>query len=72
MCNSNVNSGVELFSLKELYEMRENKIIGIPAVQRRLVWEPSQIVNLWDSLVKGYPVGIFQCYIDAQKKKALI
>lgn len=72
MFNSKVNSGVELFSLKELYEMRENKIIGIPAVQRRLVWEPSQIVNLWDSLVKGYPVGIFQCYIDAQNKKALI
>ena len=71
MCTKE-NTNVRLYSLKKLYEMRKNGAIGIPAVQRGLVWEPSKIVNLWDSLVKGYPIGIFQCYNDSNGAKALI
>ncbi len=71
MCNKE-NNNVGLYSLKGLYEMKKSGAIGIPAVQRGLVWEPSKIVNLWDSLVKGYPIGIFQCYNDSSGAKALI
>lgn len=72
--NENVNnqSNVALYSLRELHEMRTKGEIGIPAVQRGLVWEPSKIVNLWDSIVKGYLLGIFQCYLDENKTKCLI
>lgn len=66
------NNNIGLYSLKGLYEMKKSGSIGIPAVQRGLVWEPSKIVNLWDSLVKGYPIGIFQCYNDSSGAKALI
>jgi len=32
---------------------------GIPALQRGLVWTPQQIEILWDSLLRGFPVGAF-------------
>jgi len=32
---------------------------GIPALQRGLVWKPQQIEILWDSLLRGFPVGAF-------------
>ena len=31
----------------------------LPAIQREYVWEPDQIVALFDSLMRGYPVGGF-------------
>lgn len=73
---------VKLFSLVELYEMQrrntasnnseDGQKLGIPAVQRGLVWEPTKIVNLWDSIVKGYPIGIMQCYNEGHNNLALI
>ncbi|MDO4221332.1 MAG: DUF262 domain-containing protein [Akkermansia sp.] len=72
----NSNSNVKLYSLIEFFEMHKRSEkgdvngpkLGIPAVQRGLVWDPSKIVNLWDSLVKRYPIGIFQCYIEKKGK----
>lgn len=78
----NSNSNVKLYSTRELFDMQKrNKDndaedkgvkLGIPAVQRGLVWEPSKIVNLWDSIIKGYPIGIFQCYKESDNQLALI
>jgi hypothetical protein len=31
----------------------------LPAIQRELVWKPDQITTLWDSLLRGYPIGSF-------------
>jgi hypothetical protein len=31
----------------------------LPAIQRELVWKPEQVCNLWDSLLRGYPIGSF-------------
>lgn len=31
----------------------------IPNVQRRFVWKPSQVENIWDSILRGYPIGAF-------------
>jgi len=31
----------------------------IPAIQREFVWEPEQICRLFDSLLRGYPIGTF-------------
>lgn len=31
----------------------------LPALQRGAVWKPRQIENLWDSLMRGFPVGSF-------------
>ena len=31
----------------------------VPALQRGLVWKPPQLELLWDSLLRGFPVGAF-------------
>jgi hypothetical protein len=33
--------------------------VKLPNVQRGFVWKPSQVENLWDSLLRGYPIGSF-------------
>ena len=31
----------------------------IPAIQREFVWDPDQMCRLFDSLLRGYPIGTF-------------
>lgn len=47
------------FKLSDIVEKAKNNIISLPTVQRGFVWKPYQIENLWDSLLRGYPVGSF-------------
>ena len=48
----------------------ENGRASIPALQRGLVWSPRQIELLWDSLMRGIPVGSFVLcrHIEQQAK----
>lgn len=36
-----------------------NRSYYLPAIQRPYVWEPEQIITLFDSLLKGYPISSF-------------
>jgi hypothetical protein len=36
-----------------------NRTYFLPAIQRPYVWQPAQIVALFDSLMKGYPISSF-------------
>ncbi len=31
--------------------------VGLPKLQRGFVWEPVKVINLWDSILRGFPVG---------------
>ena len=31
----------------------------LPAIQREYVWSPDQIIQLFDSLMRNYPIGSF-------------
>lgn len=31
--------------------------VDLPKLQRGFVWEPKRIINLWDSLLRGFPIG---------------
>ena len=33
--------------------------VELPALQRGAVWPPHQVERLWDSLVRGFPIGCF-------------
>lgn len=33
--------------------------IMLPPVQRTAVWRPKQVVDLWDSVMRGLPIGMF-------------
>lgn len=38
---------------------RINNDVFIPGIQRPYVWEPEQIIKLFDSLMRGYPINSF-------------
>lgn len=57
--NSTPGSVACVVSLRELAESKE---IDIPDVQRGLVWNPTQIANLWKSIFAGYPIGALTLY----------
>ncbi|MBV5327513.1 MAG: DUF262 domain-containing protein [Chlorobium sp.] len=47
------------YTLRDVSKWAESEDVGLPNVQRGFVWKPYQIENLWDSLLRGYPVGAF-------------
>ncbi len=61
MKNENIDKKI-LFSLKEIadWQIKTGDIgfrAGLPSLQRGAVWEPHQIELLWDSILRGYPIG---------------
>lgn len=38
---------------------RINDDVLLPGIQREFVWEPDQMVQLFDSVMRGYPIGSF-------------
>ncbi len=46
-------------SCTNIPQNQEKRKVGIPALQRGLVWKPKQIELLWDSLMRGIPIGSF-------------
>jgi|GEM_PF-687525 len=47
------------FTLEQIANWAEKDEVALPNVQRGFVWKAAQIENLWDSLLRGYPVGSF-------------
>ena len=43
--------------LREIIKKMENGLYVIPAFQRDFVWLQRQIIVLFDSIIKGYPIG---------------
>jgi hypothetical protein len=59
MAPSNLNRdiGTEDLKIEELVKLlREDKYL-VPTFQREFVWEPENILKLWDSIFRFYPVG---------------
>ena len=63
-------AGVKLFDLIEWVSASDRvlssgtehegmPVIAMPPVQRTAVWRPKQVVDLWDSLMRGLPIGAF-------------
>lgn len=40
-------------------EQVANWQVALPALQRGAVWKPQQVEDLWDSLMRGFPIGSF-------------
>jgi hypothetical protein len=36
----------------------QSKVL-LPVIQRGFVWKPKQVEDLWDSILRGYPIGSF-------------
>ena len=54
--------GKELFKnipskVRDLVRGVQNGQIGLPDLQRPFVWKDSKVRELFDSMLKGYPIG---------------
>lgn len=47
------------YTIKNIIEMINENKIYLPAIQRKFVWKPNQIEKLFDSIMRGYPIGTF-------------
>lgn len=47
------------FSVREISNWGSNGRVAIPSLQRGLVWNPNQVELLWDSILRGFPIGSF-------------
>lgn len=46
-----------------------NRTYFLPAIQRPYVWQPEQIIALFDSLMKGYPISSFLLWEIAPERR---
>ena len=46
-------------TIKAALESIHNHRFALPAIQREFVWRPDQIVRLFDSVMRDYPIGAF-------------
>jgi len=57
MSNLTRDIGTEDLKIEEIVKLlREDKYL-IPTFQREFVWQPANILKLWDSMFRFYPIG---------------
>ena len=57
-----INKKQQFYKLNEIANWQLNEHIsdvGLPALQRGYVWKAKQVETLWDSLLRGFPIGSF-------------
>lgn len=55
--------------IHEVIQMIVRNELYLPAIQRKFVWEPEQIERLFDSIMRGYPIGTFLFWFVRGDKK---
>ncbi|MFO5474001.1 MAG: DUF262 domain-containing protein, partial [Dolichospermum sp.] len=55
--NDKISVKPDTIYLEDLLEEIANGGYQIPVFQREFVWKTSQILELFDSILKGYPIG---------------
>jgi hypothetical protein len=61
-----------VFKLDDIADWPANGFVELPKVQRGFVWKPYQIEDLWDSLLRKYPVGAFVFNVASNGKIQLL
>lgn len=46
-------------------------VVAMPPVQRTAVWKPKQVLDFWDSLMRGLPIGIFYLVEQSAERDVL-
>lgn len=74
---------MKLYSLEEIANWQldnQNSKVKLPNIQRGFVWKSKQVEDLWDSILRGFPIGSFllsqmgDCYdlMDGQQRSTSI
>lgn len=53
------------YNLGSLIQQIDLGVIGLPDIQRPFVWKDTKVRDLFDSMYKGYPVGYFLFWANA-------
>ena len=59
-------------SIEEMMTAIHKREYLMPAIQREFVWGTGQIVRLFDSLMRGYPVGSFLLWDVEARDRAVV
>ena len=62
-------SGYTDWTIKETIQRIDNGKMYLPALQRKFVWKADQIIKLFDSILRGYPIGTFLFWNLADARK---
>ncbi len=56
-------------SFKRSEHISANGLLALPPLQRSAVWDPDQVVKVWDSVLRGLPLGAFtlQSRLDGEQ-----
>lgn len=57
----------EILRIEELVNGVKTGDIKLPKFQRPFVWNKSDVLKLWDSIYKGYPIGSILLWLTNQK-----
>jgi hypothetical protein len=49
----------ESFEWKDGHPPPTNGVLALPPIQRNAAWGPRQVVDVWDSVLRGLPLGTF-------------
>ena len=60
---------VKPITVAEAVDKIHRKNFLLPAIQREFVWDVDQITQLFDSLMKGYPIGSFLFWGEAESAR---
>jgi hypothetical protein len=59
--NIDFNNDIEILPIEEWLNfasgVNESVFVALPLIQRGSVWKPNQIIDLWDTLLRGMPMG---------------
>lgn len=65
----------QLFTLRQIADWQlkfNDKKVELPPLQRGFVWKAKQIEDLWDSLLRGFPIGSFLLSDDEKENYFLM
>jgi hypothetical protein len=57
-------------TIRETIHRIQQREYLLPGIQREFVWQPDQICRLFDSLMRGYPIGSFLFWRVTEEHKA--
>ena len=61
--------GISSLTVKEVLDRIDSQEILLPSMQRKFVWSEEKIINLFDSILRGYPFGGFIFWHIDNKKE---
>lgn len=54
---------IAAWQIEGIFDSNEKAVADLPALQRSAVWKVQQIEELWDSVLRGFPIYAGKCFV---------